>query len=62
VGWSITVNLNPRLRVSIDAIDQAVNALTGKPVQAEIKTGLNVITRETIADGSATKYVYKTDC
>jgi ribose transport system substrate-binding protein len=46
----------------IDAIDQAVNALTGKPVQAEIKTGLNVITRETIADGSATKYVYKTDC
>jgi ABC-type sugar transport system substrate-binding protein len=46
----------------IDAIDQAVNAVLGKATQAEIKTGLNVITRETVADGSATKFIYKTDC
>jgi ribose transport system substrate-binding protein len=46
----------------IDAIDQAVNAVLGKATQPEIKTGLNVITRETVADGSATKFIYKTDC
>jgi len=46
----------------IDAVDQAVNSILGKPVKALILTGLNVITRDTIADGSGLKYQYKTQC
>ena len=46
----------------VSAVDQAVNAVLGKPVEKVIKTGLNVITKATAEDGSGLKYVYKTDC
>jgi ribose transport system substrate-binding protein len=44
-----------------DAVDQALNAVTGEAVTAEVLTGLNVITKEAVeTDGP--KYQYKTDC
>ncbi|HYN69681.1 MAG TPA: ABC transporter substrate-binding protein [Candidatus Eisenbacteria bacterium] len=46
----------------VSAIDQAVNAVQGKPVEKVIQTGLNVITKESAADGSGLKYQYKTEC
>jgi ribose transport system substrate-binding protein len=46
----------------VDAVDQAVNAVTGKPVEKVIQTGLNVITKATAEDGTGLKYQYKTEC
>ena len=46
----------------VAAVDQAVNAVLGKPVQKVIQTGLNVITRQTAEDGTGLKYQYKTEC
>ena len=44
-----------------DAVDQALNAVLGKPVTAEVLTGLNVITKDAVeTDGP--KFQYKTDC
>ena len=46
----------------VAAVDQAVNAVLGKPVEKVIQTGLNVITRQTAEDGTGLKYQYKTEC
>ena len=46
----------------VSAVDQAVNAVLGKPVEKVIRTGLNVITKQTAEDGTGLKYVYKTEC
>jgi ribose transport system substrate-binding protein len=46
----------------VSAVDQAVNAVLGKPVEKVIQTGLNVITKKTAEDGTGLKYVYKTEC
>jgi len=46
----------------VSAVDQAVNAVLGKPVEKVIQTGLNVITKQTADDGTGLKYVYKTEC
>jgi ribose transport system substrate-binding protein len=43
----------------VDGVDQAVNALTGKPTQS-ILTGLAVLTRSNLS--SMSKYVYKSSC
>ncbi|HLK42522.1 MAG TPA: ABC transporter substrate-binding protein [Thermoleophilia bacterium] len=43
----------------VDGVDQAVNALTGKPTQS-ILTGLAVLTKSNLA--SMSKYVYKSSC
>jgi len=46
----------------IDAVNQAVNAAQGKPVQKLVMTDLHIITKKTIEDGSGVKYQYKTAC
>jgi ribose transport system substrate-binding protein len=46
----------------VAAVDQAVNAVLGKPVEKVIQTGLNVITRKTAEDGTGLQYQYKTEC
>ncbi|HTX07249.1 MAG TPA: ABC transporter substrate-binding protein [Solirubrobacteraceae bacterium] len=43
----------------VDGVEQAVNALTGKPTQS-ILTGLAVLTRSNLASNS--QYVYKSSC
>ncbi|MFZ0382258.1 MAG: ABC transporter substrate-binding protein [Solirubrobacteraceae bacterium] len=43
----------------VDGVEQAVNALTGKPTQS-ILTGLAVLTRSNLA--SMSQYVYKSSC
>ena len=46
----------------VAAVDQAVNAVLGKPVEKVIQTGLNVITKQAADDGTGLKYMYKTEC
>ena len=43
----------------VDGVDQAVNALTGKPTQS-ILTGLAVLTQSNL--GSMSQYAYKSSC
>jgi ABC-type sugar transport system substrate-binding protein len=45
-----------------DGVQQAVNALTGKPVTANIGTPLVAITRQNMNAASTQKYVYKSSC
>jgi ribose transport system substrate-binding protein len=43
----------------VDGVEQAVNALTGKPTQS-ILTGLAVLTKSNLA--AMSKYVYQSSC
>ena len=43
----------------VDGVEQAVNALTGKPTQSTL-TGLAILTRSNLA--SMSQYVYKSSC
>jgi ribose transport system substrate-binding protein len=43
----------------VDGVEQAVNALTGKPTQSTL-TGLAVLTRSNL--GAMSQYVYKSSC
>ena len=45
-----------------DAVDQAVNALTGKPVTANILTPLVAITRSNMNDTNIKPYIYSSSC
>jgi len=45
-----------------DAVDQAMNALTGKPVTKNILTPLVAITKSNMNSPSVAKYVYKSSC
>jgi ABC-type sugar transport system substrate-binding protein len=45
-----------------DGVLQAVNALTGKPVTANIGTPLEAITRQNMNEPSVQQYVYKSSC
>jgi ABC-type sugar transport system substrate-binding protein len=45
-----------------DGVIQAANALTGKPVTANIGTPLEAITRQNMNEPSIQKYVYKSSC
>jgi len=47
-------------RIGADGIDQAVNALSGKPVQSQIGTDLVAITKENMS--SQSQYFYKSSC
>ncbi|MCX4750841.1 ABC transporter substrate-binding protein [Kitasatospora sp. NBC_01287] len=44
------------------AVDQLVNALTGKPVTGSIQTDLAGITRDNVGDPSMSRFLYRTDC
>jgi ABC-type sugar transport system substrate-binding protein len=43
-------------------VDQAMNAITGKPTTAQIGTTMVAITKENMADPDVTKYFYKAAC
>ncbi len=43
-------------------VEQAMNALTGKPVQKEIKTKLTAVTKDNLNDPNVAKYLYKNVC
>ncbi|HEV2638885.1 MAG TPA: ABC transporter substrate-binding protein [Actinocrinis sp.] len=45
-----------------DAVDQAINALTGKPVTANILTPLVAITQSNMNDASVKPYIYASSC
>jgi ABC-type sugar transport system substrate-binding protein len=45
-----------------DGVQQAVDALTGKPVTANIGTPLVAITRQSLNDASTQQYIYKSSC
>jgi ABC-type sugar transport system substrate-binding protein len=45
-----------------DGVQQAVNAITGKPVTASIGTPLVAITRQNYTQPSVSKYVYMSSC
>jgi ABC-type sugar transport system substrate-binding protein len=45
-----------------DAVEQAVNALTGKPVQATIATPLIAVTPQNMTSPSITPYIYVGNC
>ena len=47
-------------KIGADGIDQAVNALSGKPVQGQIGTDLVAITKENMS--SQSQYFYKSSC
>jgi ribose transport system substrate-binding protein len=47
-------------KIGSDGVDQAVNALTGKPVQAAIGTDLVIITKAN--QNSTSQYFYKSSC
>jgi len=45
-----------------DGVEQAINAVTGKSVKANIGTPLQAITRQNMNDPSIQKFVYKSSC
>lgn len=47
--------------IGADGVEQAVNALTGKPVNAKIQTGFTIITRDNLA-GEGGQAAYKSAC
>jgi ribose transport system substrate-binding protein len=48
--------------IGYQAVTQAVNSLTGKPVKAKISTGLVIVTKKNIARPNVSKYLYKSKC
>ena len=48
--------------IGYQAVTQAVNALTGKPVKAKISTGLVIVTKQNISQPNVSKYLYKSKC
>ena len=45
-----------------DAVDQAMNALTGKPVTKNILTPLVAITKQNMNDPNVKPYIYVSGC
>jgi ribose transport system substrate-binding protein len=48
--------------IGADGVDQAINALDGKPVTKKIGTGFVVVTKKNVGDPNVSKYLYKSDC
>ncbi len=48
--------------IGFQAVQQAVAALTGKPVKARIQTGLLIVTKKNIDQPNVSKYLYKSSC
>jgi ribose transport system substrate-binding protein len=48
--------------IGVDAVDQAVNALTGKPVTAKIGTSSTIITTANLKSAASQAAIYKTAC
>jgi ABC-type sugar transport system substrate-binding protein len=46
----------------VQGIDQAVAALTGKPVKKNIATASLIVTKANLSDPSVNKYIYKASC
>ncbi|MQA98101.1 MAG: substrate-binding domain-containing protein, partial [Streptosporangiales bacterium] len=50
------------LEIGRQGVDQAMNALTGKPVTKSIKTKLLAVTKDNMNDPNVSKYLYKESC
>lgn len=50
------------LTMGAKAVEQAVDAITGKPTQPEIHTPFVFLTKDNMDDPSVSKFIYKTDC
>ncbi len=48
--------------IGYQAVQQAVNAMTGKPVKKKIQTGLVIVTKANIGQPNVSKYLYKSKC
>jgi ribose transport system substrate-binding protein len=48
--------------IGTDAVDQAINALTGKPVTAKIGTKFTIITSSNLTSAASQAAIYKTAC
>ncbi len=48
--------------IGYQAVQQAVNALTGKKVKGKIQTGLVIVTKANIKQPAVSKYLYKSKC
>jgi ribose transport system substrate-binding protein len=48
-------------QIGIDGVDQAVAALKGEAVKADIQTGFHLLTKDNIS-GDGSQYVYKSSC
>jgi ribose transport system substrate-binding protein len=57
----LAVAQNPYLEGQ-DGVEQAVNSLTGKPVTADIGTGLAAITPQNVNSPTIKPYIYKSSC
>jgi ribose transport system substrate-binding protein len=48
--------------IGVQGVEQAANALEGKPVQASIATESLIVTKDNINDPAVNKYIYKDKC
>ena len=48
--------------IGFQGVEQAANALQGKPVQASIATESLIVTKDNLSDPAVSKYVYKDKC
>jgi ribose transport system substrate-binding protein len=48
--------------IGFQAVQQAVNALTGKKVTKKIQTGLVIVTQANLSQPNVSKYLYKSKC
>jgi ribose transport system substrate-binding protein len=48
--------------IGYQAVVQAVNAATGKPVKAKIQTGLVIVTKKNMGQPNVSRYLYKAKC
>jgi len=49
-------------QIGVDGVDQAMNALEGKPVEKTIKTDLVALTKADLDNPDKAKYVYQSSC
>lgn len=48
--------------IGVQGVEQAANALEGKPVTASIETESLIVTKDNMADPDVAKYIYKDSC
>jgi ribose transport system substrate-binding protein len=48
--------------IGYQAVQQAVNAMNGKPVTKKIQTGLVIVTKKNLGQPNVSKYLYKSKC
>jgi ribose transport system substrate-binding protein len=48
--------------IGVQGVDQAVAALTGKPVKKNIQTESLVVTKANLSKPGVKKYIYKASC